>query len=93
MKLYVAVAIGLVAGLLLGLIASLTGSAFLTSIAVGIEPIGTAFVNLLKMVVIPLVAAVIFVGVGSLGDLKQLGRLDCSRSCSSYRCLSPPWRW
>ncbi len=75
MKLYVAVAIGLVAGLLLGLVASLTGSAFLTNLAVGIEPIGTAFVNLLKMVVIPLVAAVIFVGVGSLGDLKQLGRL------------------
>ncbi len=75
MKLYVAVAIGLVGGLLLGLVASLTGSAFLTSVAVGIEPIGTAFVNLLKMVVIPLVAAVIFVGVGSLGDLKQLGRL------------------
>ncbi len=75
MKLYAAVAIGLVGGLMLGMIASLTGSPLLTSIAIGIEPLGTAFVNLLKMVVIPLVAAVIFVGVGSLGDLKQLGRL------------------
>jgi len=75
MKLYTWVAIGLVSGLLLGLLASVTGSPFLTSLAIGIEPIGTAFVNLLKMVVIPLVVAVIFVGVGSLGNLRKLGQL------------------
>jgi len=75
MKLHTWVAIGLVAGLLLGLLASVTGSPFLTTVAIGIEPLGTAFVNLLKMIVIPLVAAVIFVGVGSLGDLKRLGQL------------------
>lgn len=75
MKLHTWVAIGLVAGLLLGLLASVTGSEILTGFAVGIEPVGTAFVNLLKMIVIPLVAAVIFVGVGSLGDLKRLGQL------------------
>jgi len=75
MKLYVAVAIGLVGGLMLGLVAALSGSPLLLNIAVGIEPIGTAFVNLLKMVVIPLVAAVIFVGVGALGDLKRLGQI------------------
>jgi Na+/H+-dicarboxylate symporter len=75
MKLYVAVAIGLIGGLLLGLVAALSGSSLLLDIAVGIEPIGTAFVNLLKMVVIPLVAAVIFVGVGALGDLKRLGQI------------------
>jgi len=75
MKLHTAVAIGLVTGLLLGLVASITGSPLLTAFAVGIEPLGTAFVNLLKMVVIPLVAAVIFVGVGSLGNLKKLGQL------------------
>ena len=75
MKLYVWVAIGLVAGMLLGLIASITGSELLTAVAVGIEPIGTAFVNLLKMVVIPLIVVIIFVGVGTLGDLRQLGQL------------------
>ena len=75
MKLHTAVAIGLISGLLLGLVASISGSPFLTAFAIGIEPLGTAFVNLLKMVVIPLVAAVIFVGVGSLGDLKKLGQL------------------
>ena len=69
MKLYMAVAIGLVGGLLLGLVAALTQSPLLLGLAEGIEPIGTAFVSLLKMVVIPLVAAVIFVGVAALGDL------------------------
>jgi Na+/H+-dicarboxylate symporter len=75
MKLYAWVAIGLVGGLLLGLVAALSGSDLLLAIAVGIEPIGTAFVNLLKMVVIPLIVVIIFVGVGTLGDLRRLGQL------------------
>jgi Na+/H+-dicarboxylate symporter len=75
MKLYLWVAIGLVAGLLLGLVAAITGWGWLTAVAIGIEPIGTAFVNLLKMVVIPLIVVIIFVGVGTLGDLRRLGQL------------------
>lgn len=62
-------------GLLLGLIAAVTGSPLLIGFSQGVEPIGTAFVDLLKMVVIPLVAAVIFVGVSALGDLKRLGQI------------------
>ena len=62
-----AVAIAVSCGLLFGLVAAITKSPFLTSLAIGIEPIGTAFVDLLKMVVIPLVASVIFVGVGAMG--------------------------
>ena len=75
MKLHVWVAVGLIAGLLLGLVAAISGSAWLMALAVGIEPIGTAFVNLLKMVVIPLIVVIIFVGVGTLGDLRRLGQL------------------
>ena len=75
MKLHVWVAVGLVAGLLLGLVAAITGSDWLFAIATGIEPLGTAFVNLLKMVVIPLIVVIIFVGVGALGDLRRLGQL------------------
>ncbi|NIM52141.1 MAG: cation:dicarboxylase symporter family transporter [Gemmatimonadales bacterium] len=75
MKLHIAIALGLIGGLLLGLVASVTGSPALMWIAEGVEPLGTAFVNLMKMVVIPLVASVIFVGVCTLGDLRQLGRL------------------
>jgi DAACS family dicarboxylate/amino acid:cation (Na+ or H+) symporter len=75
LKLYVAVAIGLVGGLMLGLVAALTESPLLLGLAEGIEPVGAAFVNLLKMVVIPLVAGVLFVGVAALGDLKRLGQI------------------
>ncbi len=78
MKLNLAIALGLVAGLLLGLAAAVTASPLLLAIAQGVEPLGTAFVNLLKMVVIPLVTSVVFVGVGRLGDLKKLGRMGAT---------------
>jgi Na+/H+-dicarboxylate symporter len=44
------------------------------TVAEGVEPAGTIFVNLLKMVVVPLIVAVLFVGVARLGDLRRLGR-------------------
>jgi Na+/H+-dicarboxylate symporter len=75
MKLNIAIALGLVAGLVLGLTAAVTESRLLMGIASGVEPLGNAFVNLLKMVVIPLVTSVIFVGVATLGDLRRLGRM------------------
>jgi Na+/H+-dicarboxylate symporter len=75
MKLNLAIALGLIAGLLVGLAAAITESALLLGFSNAVEPIGTAFVNLLKMVVIPLVTSVIFVGVGRLGDLRKLGRM------------------
>ena len=74
-KLQIAIVLGLVAGLLLGLAAAITQAPLLLGVAEGVDPIGVAFVDLLKMVVIPLVAAVIFVGVASLGDLRRLGRM------------------
>ncbi len=77
-RLQVAIVLGLVAGLLLGLVAAITQAAWLMTLATGVEPLGIAFVDLLKMVVIPLVTAVIFVGVASLGDLRRLGRMGGS---------------
>lgn len=74
-KLNLAIALGLVAGLVVGLAAAATGWPLLLAVAEGVEPLGTAFVDLLKMVVIPLVTAVIFVGVATLGDLRRLGRM------------------
>ena len=56
MNVQVAIALGLVAGLVFGLLAALTGSQPLLALAEGIAPLGTAFVNLFRMVVIPLVA-------------------------------------
>jgi Na+/H+-dicarboxylate symporter len=75
LKLHIAIALGLVGGLLLGLAAAVTGNPILVGLAASVEPLGKAFVDILKMVVIPLVTAVVFVGVASLGDLRRLGRM------------------
>lgn len=75
MRIHVAIAFGLLGGLALGLLASGTGSPALQQLAQGVEPLGTAFVNLLKMVVIPLVASTLFVAVAGMPDLKRLGRI------------------
>ena len=69
---------GLIAGIVLG------GAAFwlernghpqLAAFTMAIKPIGTLFVNLLSMVVIPLIAAALFAGIAKLGDLRTLGRM------------------
>ncbi len=78
MNVQIAIALGLVAGLVFGLLAALTGSPTLLALAEGIAPLGTAFVNLFRMVVIPLVAATVFTGVATLGNPKKLGKMGGS---------------
>jgi Na+/H+-dicarboxylate symporter len=73
--LHIAIAVGLVSGLACGLLAAATGSELLLAVAEGSAPLGTAFMNAIRMVVIPLVMAVIFSGVAKLGDPRKLGRL------------------
>ena len=73
--LHLLIALGLALGLGTGLLAAATGSDVLTAIAAGSAPLGTAFMNAIRMVVIPLVMAVIFTGVAGLGDPRKLGRL------------------
>ncbi|MBI2536328.1 MAG: cation:dicarboxylase symporter family transporter, partial [Gemmatimonadetes bacterium] len=75
MKIHIAIALGLLGGLSLGLVAALTGSPALLTLAGAVGPVGTAFVNLLKMVVVPLVATTLFVGVAGMGDLRRLGQV------------------
>ncbi|MGB0543917.1 MAG: dicarboxylate/amino acid:cation symporter [Longimicrobiales bacterium] len=72
--LHIGIAAGLVLGLITGLLAA-AGSDLFMVIALGSAPLGTAFMNAIRMVVIPLVMAVIFSGVANLGDLRKLGRL------------------
>ncbi|MGE5801804.1 MAG: dicarboxylate/amino acid:cation symporter [Gemmatimonadota bacterium] len=70
--------IGLILGLLVGLAAWLLarqGYSGLGDLVVGLRPLGTLFINLLSMVVIPLVAAALFAGIAKLGDLRTVGRL------------------
>ena len=73
--LHLAIGVGLVLGLSVGLLAAVTGSDFLMAVAAGSEPFGTAFMSAIRMVIIPLVMAVIFSGVAKLGDPRKLGRL------------------
>lgn len=48
---------------------------FLKGVWVAIKPLGTAFINLLVMVVVPLIMASLIIGTASLGDLRKLGRI------------------
>src|SRR6185437_5436169 len=68
-------AVGLAAGLGLGLATALTHSPLLLAVTQGLRPLGTLFLNLLSMVVIPLVATALFAGVAGLGDRRRVGRL------------------
>ncbi|MCY4400222.1 MAG: dicarboxylate/amino acid:cation symporter [Gemmatimonadetes bacterium] len=70
-----AILIGLALGLGLGVTASATGSPSLLWAADAVEPLGQVFLRAIQMVVIPLVAAVVFVGVARIGNLRKLGRL------------------
>jgi len=47
----------------------------LNSGLIAIEPIGTAFIRLVTMIVVPLVIASLFTAVGSLGDIRRLGAI------------------
>jgi proton glutamate symport protein len=65
--------LGLAAGLCFGLLASFLGWATFT--AHWIKPWGTLFINLLKLVAVPLVLASLVCGVASLTDLTKLSRI------------------
>ena len=75
MQLYTKILIGLVLGVAIGLVANVMELTWLQSILTGIEPIGTAFIRLITMVVVPLVVASLVIGTASLGDLRKLGRI------------------
>jgi len=70
--------IGLLAGLVLGLIAAALAEhqrPALASVLTTIQPLGVIFKNLLSMVAIPLVATALFAGLAKLGELRTLGSL------------------
>jgi Na+/H+-dicarboxylate symporter len=71
-KIYTKIFIGLIAGAILGIVLSVTGVGDWGNY---LKPFGDAFVNLIKMVVIPLVMASIILGTASLGDVRKLGRI------------------
>ena len=67
MKLFQKVLIGFVSGAILG---AIWGPG-----VVWIKPIGTIFISLLKMLIIPLIFSTLVVGVASIAEPKKLGRV------------------
>jgi Na+/H+-dicarboxylate symporter len=73
MKLHWKIIIGLITGLVYGIIASTSGWGDFTQD--WIAPFGTIFINLLKLIAVPLVLSSLVTGVASLADLKKLSRI------------------
>jgi len=65
--LYIAVIAAVVLGILVGLIAP--------SFAVELKPIGTAFVNLIKMMIQPIIFCTLVIGVGSVANAAKVGKV------------------
>ncbi|MFC0187777.1 dicarboxylate/amino acid:cation symporter [Fictibacillus aquaticus] len=71
-KILIALALGVVAGLVLNLAAP---SIFPEADKYVLKPVGTIFLNLIKMLVVPIVFFSIVLGTAGLGDPKKLGRI------------------
>ena len=75
MSLTARVLIALIAGFGLGLAASASDSPTLLALARGIEPVGTLWINAIRMTVIPLVVSSLIAGVASAPDAATVGRI------------------
>ena len=75
MTLAVQVLVGLVAGFLLGLALGAGSSPLSAIVLVVLGPLGTIFVNLIRMTAIPLVVSMLVAGVGGMQWTGELGRV------------------
>ncbi|MGH7475071.1 MAG: dicarboxylate/amino acid:cation symporter [Longimicrobiales bacterium] len=75
MQLYTKILIGLALGIVVGLAANVLELLWLQQLLRALEPIGTAFIRLITMIVVPLVVASLILGTASLGDIRKLGRI------------------
>lgn len=73
LPLHTKIFIGLLAGVLFGLAAREAGLS--DKVIPYIKPIGTIFIKLITLIVVPLVFASLLVGTASVGDIKKLGRI------------------
>jgi proton glutamate symport protein len=74
MSLTTRVLIGLLAGFVLGLALAGSPSPAVSTLLAVVAPVGTIFINLIRMTVIPLVASMLVASVGSLASSGTLGR-------------------
>ena len=75
MKRTILILAGLACGLVAGILISRSGSPVLLQLASVAETVGTAWVNLLRMTVLPLIVALLVVGVGSARDSGRTGKI------------------
>jgi proton glutamate symport protein len=75
MSLTTRVLIALVAGLGAGLLVSVSGNPALVSATRWIEPLGSLFINAIRMTVIPLVVGSLVAGIASAPDTSSLGKV------------------
>lgn len=66
-KIYVQVFIGLILGVVVGVVVPNFGAS--------LQPLGTAFISLIKMIVGPIVFCVVVLGIASSSDVKSVGRV------------------
>jgi Na+/H+-dicarboxylate symporter len=75
LKLYTKILIALALGALIGVVAKAYDVAWLHIAIRAIEPVGTAFIRLMTMIVLPLVVSSLLTGTASLGDARQVGKV------------------
>jgi proton glutamate symport protein len=69
------VAVGLIAGLILGFAVSGSHMPWLMRVPNFFDPIGAIFVNAVRLTVIPIVVLSLMVGIASSGGVRQIGRV------------------
>ena len=67
--------LALVLGLLLGVLVRASGSAALGAVAAAVEPLGTLWVNAVRMTLVPLVVSLLITAVTGAPDLRLVGRV------------------
>jgi Na+/H+-dicarboxylate symporter len=75
----------LLAGVVVGILANQLG--FSDFVFNYIRPIGSAFIKLISMVVVPLVFASLLVGTAGLNDIRRLGRIG-TKTLAYYLCTT-----
>lgn len=59
----------------ISLIAGVACGYFFPDFAVGLKPIGDAFIKMIKMIIVPLVFSILVIGIAGTGDFKKMSRL------------------
>ena len=86
MKLHWKIIIGMVAGVIFGLLMSQTsfGSELISD---WFKPFGTIFINLLKLIAMPLILASLIKGISDLKDISKLSTIG-TRTLGVYICTT-----